>query len=75
MEFKRLSATTLQKQGNADPSSNYNGASAGAYPAAVTVSDMDVNTMFWTISMQMTGGTEIPTMNDYTNELWASDNA
>jgi hypothetical protein len=36
---------------------------------------MDVNTMFWTISMQMTGGTEIPTMNDYTNELWASDNA
>jgi hypothetical protein len=75
MEFKRLSATTVQKQGNADPSSNYGGASAGAYPAAVTVSNMDTNAMFLTLSAQMTGGTEIPTVNDYTLELWASDNA
>lgn len=75
MEFKRLSATTVQKQGNADPSSNYVGASTGAYPAAVTVSNMDTNAMFMTLSAQMTGGTEIPTVNDYTLELWASDNA
>jgi hypothetical protein len=75
LEFKRLSATTLQKQGNADASSNYSGASAGAIPAAVTVANMDSNDMFFSIWAQMTAGTEFASVNDYTLELWASDNS
>lgn len=72
-EFKRLSATTMQKQGNASTDISYMGASAGAYPAAVTVSDMDANGMYLSITSQLSGGTEIVTLQDYTLELYATD--
>lgn len=73
LEFKRLSATSIQKQGNADPSASYVGASGGVFSAAVPVSNMDSNGMYLTITAQMSGGTEIPTINDYSLELYASD--
>lgn len=72
-EFKRLSATTMQKQGNASSDVSYNGASAGAYPAAVTVANMDTNPMFLSITSQLAAGTEIVTLQDYTLELYATD--
>lgn len=73
LEFKRLSATSLQKQGNADTSNSFSGANASAFPAAVAVSDMDATPMFMTISEQMTTGTEIATLQNYTLELYATD--
>lgn len=75
LEFKRLSATTIQKQGNASTDVSYNGASAGAYPAAVTVSNMDSNGMYLSITSTMTVGSEICTLQDYTLELYATDSA
>lgn len=73
MEFKRISATTIQKQGSGDTNASYGGASAVTYPAAVTVSNMDTTAMFLSITSQMTAGTEITTLQDYTLELFATD--
>lgn len=73
MEFKRNSATTIQKQGNASTDLSFVGASAGAYPAAVTVSNMDSNGMYMSITSQLTGGTEIVTLQDFVLELCATD--
>lgn len=73
LQFKRLSATTVQKQGAGDPNASYGGPSATAYPAAVTVSNMDTSVMFLSITSQMTGGTEVTTLQDMTVELCATD--
>lgn len=73
LDFKRSSATTIQKLGNASSDQSYSGASAGAFPAAVTVSDMNVNGMFMSITSQMTAGTETVTIQDYTLELCPTD--
>lgn len=73
LEFKRTSATAMQKQGNASTDVSYNGASVGAYPAAVTVSNMDSTAMFLSITSQLAAGTEIVTLQDYTLELYATD--
>lgn len=72
-EFKRQNSTTMQKQGNASTDVSYNGANAGAYPVGVTVSDMNLNGMYLSITSQLTGGTEIVTLQDYTLELYATD--
>lgn len=74
LEFKRLSATTVQKQGCGDANVNYAGQSATAYPAAVTVLNMDSVNMFLTLSTQMTaGGSDVPTLQNYTLELFSTD--
>jgi hypothetical protein len=73
LEFKRLSATSMQKEGNADTSNSFGGANANAFPAAVAVSDMDANPMFFTLSEQMTTGTETATLQNLTVELFATD--
>jgi len=73
LEFKRLSATSIQKQGNADSSNSFSGANGAAFPAPVAVSDMDANPMFLTISEQMTTGTEVATLQNYTLEQFATD--
>lgn len=75
LEYKRLSATTIQKQGNASTDVSFNGASAGAFPAAVTVANMDNNAMFLSITSQMTTGVETVSLQDYTLELYATDSA
>lgn len=75
MQFRRASATSIQRLGNADSASSYQGASAGAYQAAVAVSSMDANPMYMTFSVQMTGGTETPTLQDYTLELLPTESA
>lgn len=72
-EFKRNSATTMQKQGNASTDVSYNGASAGVYPAAVTVANMDTTPMYLSITSQLAAGTEIVTLQDYTLEMYATD--
>lgn len=73
IDFKRASATTLQKLGNADPNTDFNGAVASALPAPVTVSNMDSNAMYLTISSQMTAGTETVSLFDFTIFLDATD--
>lgn len=72
--FKRISATTLQKQGNTANDASLNGPGTGAYPAAVAVSSMDVNPMFLSLTQQMTGGTEFLTVQDYVLTFRATDN-
>lgn len=71
--FKRASATTVQKVGNATSDTSFSGASTVAYPAAVAVSNLDSTAMFLSITSQMTAGTEIVTLQDYTLELLATD--
>lgn len=71
--FKRASATTLQKLGNADPSASFFNASNGAYPAPVAVSNMDSTAMYMSLTSQMTGGTEVSTLQDYRLELFTTD--
>lgn len=73
LDFKRASSTTVQKLGSASTDQAYNGASAGAYPAVTTVSDMNANGMYLSITSQMTGGTETVTVQDYTFELCPTD--
>lgn len=73
MEFKRISATQLQKQGNGNPGDSYGGANATAYPAAVTVSSMDTTGMYLSISSQADVSGEIVTLQDYTLELYSTD--
>lgn len=75
MDFKRVSATSIQKEGNASTDNAYGGANAGSFPAATTVSDMDANIMFLSITSQMTGGTETVTLQDYALEFWPTDSA
>lgn len=73
IEFKYLSSTSLQKQGNADPSNSYAGGSTGTFSTAVAVSDMTANPMFMSLTAQLSGGTEVVTLQDYTLELIATD--
>lgn len=69
-DYKRISATQVQQQGN----QTFKGASVAAYPAAITVANMDSNAMFLTISGQMaTGTTEVPTVQNYTLEWYPTD--
>lgn len=73
LEFKRTAATAMQKQGNASTDLSYTGASAGAYPAAVTISNPDTNIMYLSITSQMTTGAEVCTLQNYTLELFSTD--
>lgn len=73
MEFKRVTATTIQKQGNGNPGDSYGGANATAYPAAVTVASMDTTAMYLSISSQADVSGEIVTLQDYTLELYSTD--
>lgn len=73
LEFKRISSVLLQKQGNASTDASYTGANSGAYPTPVTVVSMNTNPMFLSITSQLTAGTEIVTLQDYTLELYATD--
>lgn len=68
-EYKRLGATSIQQQGNG----SFKGASVAAFPSAVTVSSMDANPMFLSITAQMTSGTETPTVQNYTLEWYPTD--
>lgn len=75
LDFKRTSATTLQKQGNASTDNSYGGANSGAFPAAVTISNLDGNGMYLSITSQVNVGAEIVTLQDYTLEFWPTDSA
>lgn len=75
VDFKRVSATSVQKQGSASTDNPYGGASIGAFPAAVAVSDMDATAMYLSITSQMAAGTETVTLQDYTLEFWPTDSA
>lgn len=74
LEFKRLSATSVQRQGNADPAAGYTGANAGAYQAAVTLaSSLDTVDQYLSISSQLDAGTEDVAVENYTMRLLATD--
>lgn len=75
LEYKKLSATTIQKQGSASGDLSYSGQSATAFPAAVTVANMDTTPMYLSITSTMTTGAEICTLQDYTLELFPTDSA
>jgi hypothetical protein len=73
LEFKRLSATSLQWVSNGTANNSYGGATTSAYPAATTVSNMDSTVMYLSIVQTMSTGVEFATINDYTLEQIASD--
>jgi hypothetical protein len=75
LDFKRISATSLQKEGNASTDNAYGGANSGSFPAAVTISSLDANGMFMSICSVMTSGTETVTVQDYALEFWPTDSA
>lgn len=75
VDFKRATATTLQKEGSASTDSPYGGPSAGAFPAAVTISNLDSVAMYMSITSTMTAGTETVTLQDYALEFWPTDSA
>lgn len=74
LEFKRISATSIQKMGSGDSALSYIGPSTTAFFSPVAVSNMDSNGMYMSITAQMTGGTEIPTLQDMMMKLRCSDN-
>lgn len=73
--FKRVSATSIQREGNSDTAGSFSGPATGAYPAAVAVSNMDSNVMYFTITAQMSTGVEIPTLQGYAVILQSTDNS
>lgn len=73
LEFKRVSATQLEQEGSADPSTSFVGPSAAAAPAPVTVGNLDTLGMYLSLTAQMTSGTEIPTLKDYTLEVLSAE--
>lgn len=76
MDFKRASATSLQNLGSGAPLAPYSGTSSTvAYATPVTVSSMDTTPMYLSITSQMTLGTEICTLQDYTLEFYPTDSA
>lgn len=73
-EFKRVTATSIRRQGNGNENDGYSGSSTTVYSTAQTVSNMDTTPMFFSITMQMTtGALDTPTLEDYTLELFATD--
>ena len=75
MEFKRQSATTVQKQGSANALLSYAGESTSAYPGAVTVQNLDTLAQYVSIGCVMGGTTDTPTLQDLTIELFSTDSA
>jgi hypothetical protein len=73
IDFKRTSATTIEKLGNGLTNNPYSGFSTIAFPADVTISSMDANPMFLSITSQMTTGAETVSLVDYTMELCPTD--
>lgn len=74
-DFKLISLTSIQKLGNASTDQSYSGASSGAFPAAVAISDVSANGMYISITSQMTAGTETVTCQDYSLEVYPTDSA
>jgi hypothetical protein len=73
-QFRRNSATTLQRMGNTDTAgSGYLGQGTTAFAAATTVSDMDANPMFLTISSQSSGATDSVSLVDMLLKWSATD--
>lgn len=73
MEFKRTGPTTIERTGNANAASSFNGATVGLPPAAFTVPNMNTNQLAVTISSQINVGTEIVTLRDYSWKLYYTD--
>lgn len=75
LKFKRISDTTIQLQGSANTILSYGSESGTAYAAAVTVSAMSTTPMYMSITAQMGGTTDTPTLQDYTLKLSCTDSA
>lgn len=68
IEFQRASATTLQRLGNG-VSGGYNGPGTTAFPAAVTVANMDTNAIYLSLTSVSSANAETYTLVDYRVEL------
>ena len=71
-DFKRISATSLQKMGNGSQSTQYNGGSTAAVPTAVTVANLDSNPVYLTITFTQSAAAETATLHDLVLELVSS---
>lgn len=54
LEFKRMSSTTIQREGAGSLGSAFNVVTTAVYPATTTVDSMDINPMYITITMYST---------------------
>lgn len=73
--FKRKSATSIQRQGNGDSATSFGG-SALAYPTDITgLSSLDTIGQYFSLTQQMTTGTEFITIQDYILEDLPTDSA
>ncbi len=73
MEFKRITPTSIQRQGNGSPGDSFGGANATAFATAVTVPNMDTNGLYFSISSQADVSGEVVSLQDYTLELYSTD--
>lgn len=66
--FKRVSATTVAKEGSSATTGNFSGTANAAFPATATVPDLGANKTFITITSTASVGTEQCTLRDI--EVW-----
>lgn len=73
--FKRVDATTFQREGITDTTVMF-GTGTVTFPTATTLaSSLDTTPQFFGITQQMTGGTEFVTIQDYILEHLPTDSA
>ena len=73
LQLKRASATSIRLQGSANTLLSYGSESTSAYAAAVTIPNMDTTGLYISVTAQMSGTTDIPTLQDYTAEIYSTD--
>lgn len=68
-DFKRISATSIRKMGQGSQATSYTGPSTGVVLAATTVSSMDGNPMYLTLTNTMSSTVESFTLHDVQVEI------
>jgi hypothetical protein len=71
-EFRRNSATQLQKLGNGSQTSSFNSTSTASVPPPVTISSLDASQIFITVTSTMSSTVETGTIYDVSLELLSS---
>lgn len=71
LEFSKASATAVSRRGNGSTVNAWIGVTTSARAADVTVTDMDANAMYLSLTSSMGSGAETGTVYDFTVELIA----
>lgn len=71
LDFKLMSATSIQKLGNGG-TSGYAGSSSGAYPAPVTISSASANALYLSLTAFLSVGSETAALEDMYLELYST---